>query len=183
LRIFDKDWLMASVAREMRRKAMMLPAYTGIATSDSMRLLKMLTADHQPIGTRLIFSRDTGHHSSGWWKNPDYERCWHLSVSFHDPLTGATAPKDIKLTDQWIKAFYGDDKRYVWSEPPYSDHGRAAGVWHYRVFCDPGWQPIVPRGEVYSRELTEAGWLSFSELQSEHAKHLQELVEAGPGEQ
>ena len=183
LRIFDKDWLMASVAREMWRKAQTSRRYTGIATAESMALLKSLTADHLSTGTRLIFSFDTGHHSSGWWKNPEYERCWHLSISFHDPLTGKPAPKDVKLTDRWLEAFYGDNRRYVWSESPYSEHGKITDTWHYRIFCDQAWQPIVPRGEVYSREFTEAGWLSFSELQSEHARHLQEFVEAGAGEQ
>jgi hypothetical protein len=32
------------------------------------------------------------------------------------------------------------------------------------VFCDERWQPILPRGEVYSREFTEKGWKSFSEM-------------------
>ena len=30
----------------------------------------------------IILTRDVGYHSSGWWKNPDYERCYHLSISF-----------------------------------------------------------------------------------------------------
>lgn len=30
-----------------------------------------------------------------------------------------------------------------------------------------GWCPIKPRGEVYSRELTEAGYKSFSDVQAE----------------
>lgn len=33
-----------------------------------------------------------------------------------------------------------------------------------QVFCDPAWQPLKPRGEVYTREFTEVGWKSFSEL-------------------
>src|SRR5262249_14385874 len=51
-----------------------------------------------------------------------------------------------------------------------TEHGRKLDVWHYRLFCDPGWQPIKPRGEVYSRELTEAGWKSYSDLSEEHRK-------------
>lgn len=39
---------------------------------------------HEPTGTMLLFTRDIGHHTSGWWKNPDYERCYHLSLSFWD---------------------------------------------------------------------------------------------------
>lgn len=181
-RLFDRHWLMEGVAQQMWRQARSSRRYRGIASAESLALLNSLTADHAHTGTRLIFSFDEGHHSSGWWKNPDYERCWHLSVSFRDPLTGKPRDKDVKLTEQWLKAFYGDNCRYVWSESPYSDHGKLTDTWHYRVFCDPAWQPIVPRGEVYSRELTEAGWLSFSDLQSEHAKSLATL-EPLPGEQ
>ena len=41
---------------------------------------------------------------------------------------------------------------------------KRAEVYHYRLFCDEGWQPIMPRGEVYSTQFTELGWKSFSEL-------------------
>ncbi|MGP0075590.1 MAG: hypothetical protein ACLPWF_27050 [Bryobacteraceae bacterium] len=180
-RVFDRHWLMEGVARQMRRQAANSPCYTGITTPQNLRLLNSLTADHLATGTRLIFSRDAGHHSSGWWKNPDYERCWHLSMSFLEPLTGKPRDKDVKLTNRWLEAFYGENRRYVWSESPYSPDGKARNVWHYRVFCDPAWQPIVPRGEVYSRELTEAGWLSFSDLQGEHSRALAAL-EPLPGE-
>lgn len=156
--------------------------YNGLATSANQLLMSTCTAKHLATGTLLIFTRDSGMHSSGWWKNPDYERCWHLSLSFHDPITGENAPKDPKLTDEWLEAFYGDDCRYVWAEPPYSEDGKKAAVWHYRVFCDPSWAPILPRGEVYSKEFTEKGWMSFSELKSAHARALA-VLELLPGEQ
>lgn len=174
-RVFDQHWLMEGVARQMWRKASTSRRYNGLATVDNLGLLDSCTGDHLATGTRLIFTFDEGMHSSGWWKNPDYERCRHLSVSFRDPITGESAPKDCKITDLWLEAFYGDDRRYIWSEPPFSSDGKRRDVWHYRVFCDPAWQPILPRGEVYSREFTEQGWLSFSELQTEHARHLQML--------
>jgi len=63
--------------------------------------------------------------------------------------------------------------------PPYSSGGKANEVWHYRVFTNPAGEPILPRGEVYSREFTEKGWLSFSDLQNRHLTAL----EAQPGEQ
>ena len=181
-REFDAYWLMESVAVQMRRTALASGFYNGVMTPANARLLNRCTADHLATGTRLIFTRDAGMHSSGWWKNPDYERCWHLSLSFHDPLTSAAIGKDASLSEQWIEAFYHSDQRYVWAEPPYSEHGKVAGVWHYRVFCNPAWEPILPRGEVYSREFTERGWLSFSDLQNEHARMLQQLNPL-PGEQ
>lgn len=118
------------------------------------------------LGVVAIFTRDVGYHSSGWWKNPDFERCLHLSLSFVDPETEARMPKNQKLTDALVKGIFDVHKRWLWCEPPYSDDGKRMDVWHYRLFCDAGWNPIKPRGEVYNRELTESGWLSFSDLQA-----------------
>jgi hypothetical protein len=150
-------------------------------TPENARVILRCTGDHYPTGTRLIFTRDEGMHSSGWWKNPDYERCFHLSISFREPISGEILPKNIELTEKWIEAFYGEDRRYIWAEPPYSDCGKTSETWHYRVFCDPSWTPIIPRGEVYARTLTKRGWKSFSDLQSEHAKTLAKLTPM-PGE-
>jgi len=68
------------------------------------------------------------------------------------------------LDKAWLEVFYGDDCRYIWAEPPYSEEGRKSDIWHYRLFCDINWQPILPRGEVYSKDFTEKGWKSFSEI-------------------
>ncbi len=118
------------------------------------------------LGLVAMYTRDVGYHTSGWWKNPDFERCLHLSLSFVDPETEARMPKNQKLTDALVKGIFDVNKRWLWCEPPYSDQGKKMDVWHYRLFCDAGWNPIKPRGEVYGRELTEAGWLSFSDLQA-----------------
>jgi len=122
---------------------------------------------HPLTGTGITFTRDTGHHSSGWWKNPDYERCYHLSLSFWDPLTRASRPHDTKLAKEWVELFFGDDRRKLWCEPPWSDDGKKYDVWHFRLFCDPSWSPIVPRDEVYTKTWTEAGWKSWSDVQYE----------------
>jgi hypothetical protein len=116
------------------------------------------------LGAIVIYSRDVGHHSSGWWKNPDYERCLHLSLSVRDPRTGGQLPRDTKVFEEIAQAFFGEDVRKAWLEGPYSPEGKRADCWHYRVFCDTAWNPIMPRHEVYSREFTETGWKSFSEI-------------------
>lgn len=66
--------------------------------------------DDRRTGTRLFFTRDGGMHSSGWFKNPDYERCYHLSLSFRDPETGASAPFDRRAAAVWVRVFFGDDE-------------------------------------------------------------------------
>jgi hypothetical protein len=139
--------------------------YFGLLdTPDRRAYFEACTGYHPHTGTALIFTRDSGHHSSGWFRNPDYERCYHLSLSFRDPETGAYAPFNPRLAARWVKLFFGDNRRLLWCEPPYSASGRQVDCWHYRLFCDPGWQPLKPRGEVYSHEFTEQGWQSFSEI-------------------
>ena len=124
---------------------------------------------YRDIGMIVVCTRDVGYHTSGWWKNPDYERCLHLSLSFRDPETGAYMPRNKVLTGLMLTGIFGIHKKLIWCEPPYTDDGKSQDVWHYRLFCDERWQPIKPRGEVYSRELTEAGWRSFSDVQAYEA--------------
>lgn len=120
----------------------------------------------------VMFSRDAGHHSGGWFKNPDYEYCYHLSLSYRgsdgDPLNSARrlerAPQMHRLSEVFIKAFYDKFTHLVWAEPPFSKIGKKLQVWHYRVFTNERWQPMHPRGEVYTTEFTEKGWKSYSEL-------------------
>lgn len=105
----------------------------------------------------VVFTKESGYHSSGWWKNPDYERCLHLSIAFQ----GGNEKKALATI---LDNLFGQHKNWIWIEPPFSDHGKKVGVWHYRLFCDEHWQPIKPRGEVYNTQFTERGWKSFSEL-------------------
>jgi len=122
------------------------------------------------VGTVIIFSKDVGHHTSGWFRNPDYERCYHLSLSFRETISGESIPFEEKVAAQWLGLMFGRWLAHVWIENAQTPGGRSADVRHYRVFCDDHWQPITPRGEVYSNELTEAGWKSFSELAAERQK-------------
>ena len=123
-------------------------------------------------GISVLFTRDTGYHTSGWWKNPDYERCLHLSLSVRDAVTQQPLPRERKLFQEIAEVFFGANARKAWIEGPYSPEGKQSDVWHYRVFCDPSWTPIMPRHEVYSREFTETGWKSFSEI---HGVRLDEV--------
>ena len=133
-------------------------------TALTRHVIDKCKAYHQQTGTVLIYTKESGYHSGGWWKNPDYERCWHLSVSFADPSTGERGFFSRKMAERWVKLFFGDHCDKLWCEPPYTKEGKQLVVWHYRLFCDPAWNPIKPRGEVYSKHFTERGWKSFSEL-------------------
>lgn len=133
-------------------------------TSRTAGYLTRCTRVHDESGAIVMFSRDEGHHACGWWKNPDYDKCWHLSLSFFDPKTGVRIGKNQALTQEWVDAFFREHQRLVWCEPPHSENGIKFDVWHYRLFYDKNGQPFMPRGEVYSKEYTPEGWKTWSEV-------------------
>lgn len=113
----------------------------------------------QKYDCSIIFTKDIGYHTGGWWKNPEYERCYHLSISFK-------GGKNKNGLDKILTGLFGANKNLLWIEPPYSKEGKSMEVWHYRLFCNVVWEPILPKGEVYNTHFTEKGWKSFSELKS-----------------
>lgn len=141
-----------TIAHNMRETAN-LGVWDGSSVTQYFDLCKWKLLE---FGVIAIFTRDQGHHSCGWFKNPEYEQCYHLSLS------NASAGFTWKI----LKALYGDNHTKVWSEPPHSAIGKTMDVWHYRLFCSQFWIPIQPRKEVYSKDLTEIGWKSFSEVQA-----------------
>lgn len=161
------------IVQHMKESAL-TGTYTGLVKTPRDELYVrncMMSLPHQGIG--LMFTRDENHHESGWWKNPDYERCLHLSVSFFDPITRQAAPFNKAHAKRLARLFFGHHLNLVWVEPPYSPEGKLRGVHHYRLFCDAGWQPIKPRGEVYSTQYTPPHWRSFSEIHGDKAKHFE----------
>lgn len=160
MKSFDERWTMEGVARRMVRKAQGYRFHGYM--HEAWLVLDELKAIHEPTRSVLIYSYDEGMHSLGWFKNPDYERCKHLSVHFAESAiiqTESWAPYEKDTADLWLDAFFGQEKRSLWCEPFQRGEG-----FHYRLFCDERWNGIVPHGEVYSKEFTEKGWKSFSEL-------------------
>lgn len=157
---------LARVCWALRQRAWAGGPYRGSTGQRDMAYLMSCSHMDALTQTRLFFTRDEGHHTSGWWKNPDYERCLHLSIS---PAPHPTPPDDAvdfskAVQSAWARAFFAENIRWVWAEPPYSAQGKASEVWHFRLFTDPSWRPMLPRGEVYGRELTAVGWRSASEV-------------------
>lgn len=107
--------------------------------------------------TTAIFTKEEGYHTGGWWKNQEYERCYHLSISFK-------GGNEKKALNDILGHLFGAFEKWLWVEPPYSEEGKRNDIWHYRLFCNALWEPIKPKGEVYDTHFTEIGWKSFSEL-------------------
>src|SRR6478735_9787374 len=89
--------------------------FRGTTRAADSLYLRSCRRVHAETSTVLIFTRDTGYHTSGWWKNPDYERRWHLSLSAAPSSIILAKPVftelDRKTRDAWAKAFFGDDLR------------------------------------------------------------------------
>lgn len=151
MRFLDKHTLLFDACKRFRYAAIQNPWAGRSNVPDACRW------HLEGHGCIVIYTKEEGYHTSGWWKNPDYERCWHLSISFQGEI-------DKKTLNTIIDNLFGEYKKWIWIEPPYSAIGKQKEVWHYRLFCDEHWQPIKPRGEVYNIHFTERGWKSFSEL-------------------
>jgi len=166
--IYDSKWIDSLIVQNMYRLAR-YDVNNGLRTVENHKYIRRCTHYDAKSGTLMIFNRDQGPHSHGWWKNPDYERCFHLSLSFKDPVTGQhRGERDAILTKVWLDLIYGSNQKYIWCEPPVGKDGKRLIVWHYRLFMQPDWKtPLLPRGEVYSKENTPPGFKSFSEVQAE----------------
>ena len=83
MRIFDKYWPKTSIVEQMKARAQL---YGGRLPPTDMReglaIVDACSAQYEQPGlyTSLIYTMDEGMHSIGWWKNPDYARCYHLSL-------------------------------------------------------------------------------------------------------
>jgi len=160
MRHFDKHWLRPNAAKIMVEQAMS-GTWNGRALTE---YFKKCCFFYVPDCAEIILTRDIGYHTGGWWKNPDYERCFHMSMSFKDPIYFEPKPHDEKVAGEWLELLFAGAKSFVWVEPASSQEARRLDVRHYRLFVDEKGQPILPRDEVYTRHFTERHWKSFSEV-------------------
>ncbi len=119
-----------SIANRMRYRASAGEFRGGASEVEQQYIRKCST---RAGGTTLIFTRDVGNYSCGWLAEPAHERCLHLSISCDDPIE----------RDAWLRAFFGDRVEALWGEYSVSGFGREKDVWHWRLFCDELWNPIL----------------------------------------
>jgi hypothetical protein len=154
-------------------------ARTGWYTGDEPSLLafgakEIVDSRAEPeLVVSLLLSRDKMHHSVGWWRNAEYEYCWHLSISAVERLHYAAMSREVKRTGQrmtpifeecpredvrhWSQLIFGAHIDKLWNEPGGTDprlsaeeRRRNALIWHLRLFLDPEtFEPFIPTGEVY----------------------------------
>jgi len=150
-----------NLARQMRAWCRAHP-WDGYAhTMERCRRLRQEVAITDPeMRTNLLLTLDVGYHASGWWRNADYDCCWHLSLSW--PTPGALQPSYEPIPrdeiNWWATLFFGEYTRWLWHEPGGVAHDRRShqealpytNIEHLRLFVDrESMQPLLPRGEVY----------------------------------
>ncbi len=162
-----------AIARQMRAKAR---TRTGWLIGDTPSLeafgaKRFTVARTTPeLIVCLLLSRDRMHHSVGWWRNAEYEYCWHLSLSARDRLAyraaeaGRAPGRDLSYEElptsevrYWARLIFGEHVDKLWNEPGGTDprltvteRRRNALIWHLRLFLDPETkEPFIPTGEVY----------------------------------
>jgi hypothetical protein len=119
-----------SIAKRMRYRARGGEFRGGSSDADQRYIKKCSTRAGR---TTLIFTRDVGNYSCGWLAEPAHERCLHLSISCDDRIE----------RDAWLRAFFGDEVEALWGEGSVSALGQQKDVWHWRLFCDEGWSPVI----------------------------------------
>lgn len=107
--------------------------------------------------TSLTLTYDTGYHGSGWWRNSEYDRCYHLSVCH--PTSDAIEACSSNEVRAWARAAFPRHYQWTWTESPLAlgdviqsaQNGvrRLPSVAHVRLFTDQSGRPIQPHGEVY----------------------------------
>lgn len=129
--------------------------WDGRAAVSSSHRTVAASLEDPAVKVSILYTFDHGAHSSGWWRNSDYEMCWHLSmVAMHDRTYVDVPERDRRA---WPRAFFGVDAVKAWWEPPapeYDAYRRAPAsrhTWHVRLFLDRATgMPIIPEGEVYT---------------------------------
>jgi hypothetical protein len=148
----------------MRRQAWTHP-WEGRGMPPPIRTVLILDDPEKPIS--CLFTYDVGAHNCGWWRNSQYDRCWHLSLVVMKPgarvLEGAfETPTDV----EWraiAAAFFGPDVTRAWIEPPasafdtYRTSPQSRHTYHVRVFTDREGHALTPEGEVYTLKPWEDG--------------------------
>lgn len=139
----------------LRHQAKRKP-WAGCGPPGTPERMSALTEPGRPTSVMLSF--DQGTHASGWWRNSEYDSCYHLSVC-HPTATAIEACSDAEVR-AWARAAFPHHYQWTWTERPLSAGAaeqstvrcgveRVPNVAHVRLFTDQAGQPILPMGEVY----------------------------------
>lgn len=145
------------VISQLKARARATPWDGRASISAAHRFIAASWSHPEEVNVSILFTFDYGAHSSGWWRNSDYERCWHLSLAGMNATLDAYEDLPDEDRRAWPRAFFGGQSRMAWWEPPahegdpYRSAAASRSTHHVRLFVDrTTGQPIIPTGEVYT---------------------------------
>ena len=99
-RIFDTDWTIANVAKLLKFNAARGMLRSGPATGGRLAIqvnyIRTVSARHLPSKSVVTFTRE------------EEGDCWHLALCFAD--LNQYLPWDDAVAEEWLAAFFGDDR-------------------------------------------------------------------------
>ena len=179
---FDHRWRMMEAAHWiLRYRGAPMAAPRVLDNKLGIGYFSWARGFHDATGTLLLYSREVWPPATiGEEKTEGYVYWRHLSLSFHETDLEAgpnrygrmreCLPKDEETTARWIEAFFGAQKVWVICEPPSTDNGRKFDVWHYRMPCDPNWEPLARKGSQIAQIFSGAGWHPWLDLAAERRR-------------
>jgi len=171
---FGLRWTLREVASWMiRTNDLMRQAHSS---QPGIRYISFNRGFHDKTQALLLYSREVWMPLTiGDKVIQDQTRWRHFSISFHntdilkDPehYGHARLPSrdDRVLVDRWIEAFFGNQRRLLLCEPPFTERGRQFDVWHYRLLVGENWLPAKVTREIPESEFEAAGWISYPKSQ------------------
>jgi len=164
--LFDKYYSKPTIVDQMKIRALI---FNGLPWSGSVIDSCTAIYTQKKQITQLIYTKDIGTPFDSWFKTPDYERCFHLALTYWH-TDWEPKPNNEKETNEWLHLFFDPFTNWVWAENVHGENDKKLDIWHYRLFTDTRWKPITPQGGVYSKLKTELHWLSYSDLNYEIKK-------------
>ena len=145
----------------MRMQAFGTP-WDGLVNPESNRVLmscfrRVPGIIDQDALISVALTYDHGYHSSGWWKNSQFDECLHLSISVvgHRKGTGFKSLKAPEAATEaevkaWLDLVFAPlhPKALIWL---WEESGKTTtAIRHFRLFFSKlTREPILPEGEVY----------------------------------
>lgn len=158
-----------ALVKHAQRTARGMRLFNGKASAEnSVHIIRSssllhLDADRQIL---VIYTRDYRAAGVPWFKNPELQYCFHLSLALRGPRD-KPLPYNAEEGARVVRGFWGDDALRAWVEPAYNPEGQERDIWHYRLFTDEEGKPIVPKGEIgelYRPRGAPKHWRRFSDV-------------------
>lgn len=129
---------MRHIARLMSGRARR-SIFDGSTSPVSEAYLRACTYDDALTQTKLIYTREC----------TDIAWLWHLTISSLPRfLVGQDGGEpaialDVAIVRDWPRIFFASALPFVEAEEPRGERAQRLGAWHWRLYCDAQWRPLI----------------------------------------